>query len=295
MPRSRDNAFHDDAQGSEVNKDYPSLPKWVWDSLPEYWRQMVFERRALIVKDPKRGWCLCYSIAGEFKCYKILRKSDTMATIIAKIFEKMCLTIKDFAWLIGLDYQLAKGYIYYYKQASLLRRSGFAYCLNYEHPQVPILINSSIEGIIKRLFFKGKNWEKLVKIGKKLTDSEVSESLNENERVEWDVKTVLSTAVEMMRRDLDPMERLLIEKLLEWYRETGNWWVCAENSHELFDLLNINNISVYPELERRLKGLERRRIVIRWYNWRDREHCVRINNRVIQRAIEKTRLSRSKR
>lgn len=115
-----------------------AIPKWVLKVLPHRWRRMISEGRASIRRDPSLGYILC----TEDKCWKILKKLGGDAARLAKVmYRYRCLTILDVARLLGVPRSSVYARLRYYLDAGLLYRDGPFFCLNMDHPQIPLLID----------------------------------------------------------------------------------------------------------------------------------------------------------
>ena len=128
--------------GSEVYKDYPSVPSWVINALPEKWRYRVLKGEAFIVRDPnpKKGWMICLNVSKGIRCYKIFTKYDTVLYRLVALLEVFkCLSIHEIAYMLGVPYTYANSYVQHYKSAGILEKDGVCYKINTEHPQYEMI------------------------------------------------------------------------------------------------------------------------------------------------------------
>jgi len=221
-------------------KDFPAMPRWVFEVLPEKWRQMLERRRAIIVRDPRRGYVICTWIAGETRCWKILRKFDTRGLRILAVLRSDCASISDIARLAGLDYSTTKNYIYYYYYAGILSRDGPFFCVNYEHPQ----INYILKRIYTLLFSDGLLKLTLVDSSLKRTSSLVNKEINKNQRDEDGLGEVLKRIEEYVGRELDENERRVIEALYYLKRRSGSWYVRQGDPYSIREALGLEDMPI---------------------------------------------------
>lgn len=264
-------------------------PSWVLDNLPPEWREKVKSGKAGIVRDPRMGYMICREIDMELRCYKILRKINSSILAILAVLREGCATITEVAHRLGSPYDYTRYQLYYYYKAGLLTRVGLLFCVNHEHPQ----INSLLMLINKRQFSESGDSCRFVEIR---GDKPVQQSLNKNERVEnkkidsfggesLDPSEILRRAEELAKKsndELSDVERLVIERLVEWRNSRNRWYVCVESPEELRDVLNINTSAT--EVSAALKHLETLGIVYRFYSKRDRKHCIRIDRSLVSKV-----------
>ncbi len=241
--------------------------------LPLRFQDMIKDGKALLLKNGDGVW-LCY----EKGCFKVFRKFETFAQVLVALLNDKCMTASEVAHHLVLPYKVAKDRLYYYYKAGLLTRRGPYYCLNDDHPQILFFYKM----VNKCLFSEGENRLRFARIGEELTSSRVFEqhisSNNKDNRnlesEELSIERVLAKARELAG-NLSESEILIIVKLVEWRKSRGKWYVCAQDPHELSELLNID---IDTEA---LKRLEKLGIVYRFYDRRHRQHCFRISRSLV--------------
>ncbi|RLE65546.1 MAG: hypothetical protein DRJ38_03610 [Thermoprotei archaeon] len=236
------------ARSEEGYKDYPTLPRWVFEVLPEKWRSMLEKGRAIIVRDPRRGYVICTWMAGEMKCWKILRKFSARGLQVLAVLQHGCATVSDVARLLGLDYYTTYRYISYYYYASLLTREGPYFCINYEHPQINYLLSR----INTSLFFRitiGNNWLQYVTMR---TGSSVNKEVNKNQRGDHSFEEVLRRIEEYLGRSLDENERRVVEALYRLKERSGSWYVRQGDPYSIREALGLEDmpINVFEDIWR---------------------------------------------
>ena len=240
MSRGHDaNSISPDRWESDY-KDYPSMPRWVFEVLPEKWRQMLEKRRAIIVRDPRRGYVLCTWIAGEMKCWKILRKFNTRGLQVVAVLARECATVSDVAKLLGLDYYTTYRYISYYYYAGILSRDGPFFCVNYEHPQ----INYILKRIYTLQFLSVTLSNSLLHSVTQRTGSLVNKEINKNQRDEDELSEVLKRIEEYIGRELDENERRVIVALYNLKRRSGSWYVRQGDAYSIREALGLEDMPI---------------------------------------------------